>query len=77
MPKRLDRDQEPKKEGGKDGKKGKEICWTRQQKKMNRTKMKDKTKGESEDDSGDKERKDGQMDREMVRKKNRKRSESL
>lgn len=36
MPKRLDRDQEPKEEGGKDGKKGKVICWTRQQKKDGR-----------------------------------------
>lgn len=44
---------------------------------MNRTKSKDKKKGESEDDSEDKERKDGQMHREMVWKKIGKRSESL
>lgn len=80
MPKRLDRDQEPKEEGGKDGKKGKVTCWTRQQKKMEDEQDKNKRqkpKGESEDDSGDKERKDRQMHREMVWKKNRKRSESL
>jgi len=62
MPKRLDRDQEPKKEG----RKSNMLDKSRKRWKMNRTKMKDKNKGGSEDDSQDKERQNGHKHREMV-----------